>query len=687
MEEFTGNRHRILRKLILIIISVIFIAGLFNFTGLFKSFELQVFDTLIRWRQYADTSKDLVLINVDDQTSDSLGWPLPRTYYAQIIEQVNAAGAELILLDFMFLDLRIPREDSILAHTVARAGNVINVFDLPIPKENYQPDDRDCSENPWSRYAYHSPELTQNDIHFPVAFEEDFPNNYFLNYFDKAGHITVIEDADRHVRKISPLISFEGCHFPAAGFLTICEYLNARPENTHLQKSWFCDKLVIEGYSDTLALPINRAGQFLLNYYDDFNAFQVFSVLDVLDSLVSRDVFRDKIIVMGSTMAGDCDVFSIPYNASFPGVGMHATLISNILQNNLIQEIPFWLNFLISLTLSLLMLANPFRKNPGIPYHFFFPLFFIAILGGIAFYLLNSPAECWWLKVTQISAAILMSFLVITIYEKLEIHQKNIRISEELTKSQSIIFQKDKELSRLEELLNLTRKQAETFQILQKDLNSFLQPELQVNQLTDLTEQNIKMRETLQEQLQKNEKFITEIRAEKLREQEHVSELLSEKGEIEPREIGNCQELEIFVARREISIKGTKGRSKQIPFTNVYMAFIYYLAQARLQNEIWVQQRLITNMDAALEASNQFGYDRIIGCTYEGQRNFLSVHRLAQKDYLPDPQRVPKYASYINKMVKKYVKTPRSFIHTPQKKQNGEYFLNEGITSILIHEK
>jgi adenylate cyclase len=106
---------------ILILIKFVFLFSLFD------SLEFKAQDTMFKMRGPKEVSGDLVVIAIDDETFSALNetWPFPREYYAKLIENLNQAGARLIVFDVEFTENSNPESDETLAEAGAKYNNVI----------------------------------------------------------------------------------------------------------------------------------------------------------------------------------------------------------------------------------------------------------------------------------------------------------------------------------------------------------------------------------------------------------------------------------------------------------------------------------------------------------------------------------------------------------------------------------
>jgi CHASE2 domain-containing sensor protein len=62
---------------------------LLNKLNLFSELKAKSFDYFLKWRGERPGSEDIVLITIDDETEEKLGWPLDRNLYALLINALK----------------------------------------------------------------------------------------------------------------------------------------------------------------------------------------------------------------------------------------------------------------------------------------------------------------------------------------------------------------------------------------------------------------------------------------------------------------------------------------------------------------------------------------------------------------------------------------------------------------------
>jgi adenylate cyclase len=85
--------------------------------------ELDTVDARFGIRGTQRAPDDIVVVGIDDVTFDELDrrWPFPRTYHAQVIDELGRDGAKVIAYDIQFTEQTTPRADNALITSVQRA--------------------------------------------------------------------------------------------------------------------------------------------------------------------------------------------------------------------------------------------------------------------------------------------------------------------------------------------------------------------------------------------------------------------------------------------------------------------------------------------------------------------------------------------------------------------------------------
>lgn len=68
-----------------------------------ETLELRAYHTAFYWRGAVPARSEIVIVGIDDESCDELGiWPWPRTFHAEVVRNLHAAGAKVIAFDVVF---------------------------------------------------------------------------------------------------------------------------------------------------------------------------------------------------------------------------------------------------------------------------------------------------------------------------------------------------------------------------------------------------------------------------------------------------------------------------------------------------------------------------------------------------------------------------------------------------------
>ncbi|SNY25185.1 adenylate cyclase [Orenia metallireducens] len=247
----------------------------------------------------AESQDDIVIVEIDKESLEEVGkWPWPRTYHANLIKELNQAGAKIIGFDILFDFPKERDEDRALAKQLLKSNKVV----LPYILENKEI--RQLSL--WG--LIRSRKLESGEIRYPIEI--------FKNKARGLGYLNLTQDSDGKVRRID----------------LIKEDLT--PFAIKLAEEYNQDK------RDFLAKEL------LINFHHSDTYFQSISFIKVLEGDYSEDFFKDKLVVVGATERLLRDYLINPFSfvkGYLPGVVIQAEIIDNYLKDSFIATIDDWL--------------------------------------------------------------------------------------------------------------------------------------------------------------------------------------------------------------------------------------------------------------------------------------------------------------------------------------------------------
>lgn len=359
----------------------------------FQSMELKSFD--IRQSIIADKKKvsdDIVILTVDDESYEYLidrygEWPIPRYVYGQILDYVESQKPYIVGFDLLFVhSMKADKgSDAQLASAFKRYGNAFTAINF---------DDRNFDV----RKPVKLPEtLTANVVDKSGKFNPNlYPNcrsilSEIISSTNNIGHINTPKSDDGITRTVPLYISYpryenaengdfsyeKTDYYPYMTYKMAVKYLTAKEDNnfdfSKLSGEYKNGKFKI---GSVKPFPLTKDGQVILNWYGetglDENAktFKYVPIWKVVESMsqngkkiLSEDTFKNKVVLVGTSVISLSDIKSVPTAKYMPGVEIHATLLNNFIDNNFIKPLSTAQNIIIALILALIVAAVAYKNE------------------------------------------------------------------------------------------------------------------------------------------------------------------------------------------------------------------------------------------------------------------------------------------------------------------------------------
>lgn len=324
------------------VIAMVTLAASFalSITEVINKVELSIRDYMFEIRGPIPVEDSpIVLVSVSEEADAEIPekWPWPTSIHAKLVENLNRAGAKAILFDILFsqndeFDLS---NDTLFAKAIANAGNVILAGEIE---------------------RIESREGTELEPIFPISvLQKNSPNpfglvstnphidgyvrtyNFGRSYLGESYYMLGIEGLkvyadvpDSTVSKLDP--NSTDPYFHVGEFSILRDNLNSfiinfyGPEGIYPQYSY---EQVID---DPEYTTVMEAEAFEMNIFDD---------PDFGIGLLYDEVFKDKIVIIGSTMPVLQDFHPTPFaSGDFPrpGFEIHAHALQTILDGNYISK-------------------------------------------------------------------------------------------------------------------------------------------------------------------------------------------------------------------------------------------------------------------------------------------------------------------------------------------------------------
>ena len=296
-----------------------------------RRLELVALDEEMRIRGAQPAGSAVVIVMIDDASVAAVGrWPIPRRKLADAIGLLSAAGATTIGIDLLFAERESVGNDqasadqesggdAALETAIREAGNVVLPFAF---RFGGAPSKEETVPTPYTqlrkRADYEPPALTPSGLLMPLPT---------LGAHATLGHTVVAYDVDGAPRYDYPALEFDLDYFPSMAVRLVQSYLHV---------PWNFVSAELGGAIDIgpLRVPTDSATRMLVNYRGPPPAFPTYGFAQLLAGAVDPNVFRDRLVLIGSNALGARDTFVSPFTAVMPGVERLATVVDSMLRGN-----------------------------------------------------------------------------------------------------------------------------------------------------------------------------------------------------------------------------------------------------------------------------------------------------------------------------------------------------------------
>ena len=181
-----------------------------------------------------------------------------------------------------------------------------------------------------------------------------------------AGHFNPLVDFDGRVRRVPMLVEYDGAYYESLSLAMVRTLLGQTkllPGFAEAKTGGYAglEWLELDAAGGRLKIPVDSDVATFVPYRGGQGSFRYISITDVLHERVDPAQLKDKIILVGTTAPGLLDMRATPVAEVYPGVEVHANMISGILDQNLKERPAYMLGaevvwlLLIGIALSFLL--------------------------------------------------------------------------------------------------------------------------------------------------------------------------------------------------------------------------------------------------------------------------------------------------------------------------------------------
>ncbi|MBF0265685.1 MAG: CHASE2 domain-containing protein, partial [Gammaproteobacteria bacterium] len=396
--------------------------------------EYNLYDFLLAKLEQTEPSGAVIIIDIDEKSLAEVGqWPWPRSQVAELLLKLQKMQVLSVGIDFLFAE----PDRSSLENVVSRINapehskNILS----QIPEHLYNNDQKlsqVLKSGPFVLgYSFVFDKNTTSFGKLSESIPSGEMNIFFLNNDSSSdnssskktsqqwyhadglidnlkefssssrssGFFNMSPDSDSLIRKVPVVMQYQDKTYPSLALSTLLVALQTE-QIIHRQNDLGISYLVI----DDQEVPIDQNGNFWIHFRDtQESAFNTISAVDIINDRVPIEQVAGHIALLGTSAKGLFDLRSTPYNTVFPGVGVHATLIDNIIRSDYVIH-PQWAwlaQLMLVVLVGLISLIISLKANALIN----FILNSLLIIGLVY-------ASWWWLNHDQIYLSVFYPVLM-----------------------------------------------------------------------------------------------------------------------------------------------------------------------------------------------------------------------------------------------------------------------------------
>lgn len=315
--------------------------------------EAMAYDARLALSQRDDTDPQIAIVDIDEASIARVGrWPWPRDTLARMTTALfERHQARLVAFDVLF-----PEPDL--------SGNAAGLDELAQRGLRDTPEARaalealKASADHDGRFAsalsgratvfafgftaakqasglLPAPAFTQADLGgrvIPIAPETGYTSNLPLLQRAAAtgGHLDPTFDADGVIRRVPMVKRYGDGYYPSLSLAAAATAVEARRIRPLFDDNGDLEALDAGG----LRVPVARDGTALVPYRGA-SVYRAYAAADILEGRLPADAFAGAIVFVGTSAKGLLDLRSTPLAPDFPGVMIHASLVSGMLDGDM----------------------------------------------------------------------------------------------------------------------------------------------------------------------------------------------------------------------------------------------------------------------------------------------------------------------------------------------------------------
>jgi len=333
--------------------------------GFVSLMEAKLYDSRLRLTLPNKTDESIVILDIDEKSLKAEGrWPWGRDKLAVLMDKLfDQYGIAVVGFDVVFAEEDSSSGLKVLQELGKNQLRDVSQFQSVLAQIKPQLEyDMLFAEKMKQRnivlgyYLTGSEKNTSGalpDPVFPAGSFKGRPINFtqwtgyggnlpeFQTNAASAGHFNPLVDFDGIVRRVPLLVEYNGGYYESlslavartvlGGAKLLPGYATDGSDKDYAGLEWL-DLALQEG---NLRIPVDADVSALVPYRGGRGIFKYLSITDVLNDRVPLEELKGKIVLVGTSAPGLMDMRATPVDEVYPGVEIHANMISGILTQSI----------------------------------------------------------------------------------------------------------------------------------------------------------------------------------------------------------------------------------------------------------------------------------------------------------------------------------------------------------------
>ena len=369
VRQYSGDR-----LLITVLFCVVMLLHAFTVINIpvISAIEESLYDRRLTLNMDNKLDPNVVIANIDEKSIEELGqWPWRRDVLAQLVEtlfehyQVKALGFDMVFAEAS--DDTGQEVLDILASTELKDHETFqSAYHALQPQLNFDQTFADSLEDRNVVTGFVFEQTPKNNVnHLPLPVLQLQPqilrsntligaHSYVANLpllHEKAPYAGFFDnpllDDDGVFRKVPLLQRIQGFVYPSLSLELARLALGA--EKIDVEFAQFERLYQVKSIKlGERKIPVGERGEIYVPYRGKQHSFSYLSIIDLLQKKIKISELKNKVILVGTDAAGLLDLRTTPFAKSFPGVEVHANLVSGILEDRVMEVPDYALSFEVS---------------------------------------------------------------------------------------------------------------------------------------------------------------------------------------------------------------------------------------------------------------------------------------------------------------------------------------------------